>query len=113
MGISHDKRYPHSDTVVLRRVDANANQRSFMEHYTSVCMLPEPFRGAEVSVNEPTGNCFCEIPPPPVLPDAADASASCILELDEYVTYNHPEFYSVSRLKQRFEEAKNSRQSSL
>ena len=62
---------PHSGTVVLRSVDNNANQRSFMRHSIAVCLLPAPTREAEVSVDEPTGNCLCENPTLPVLPDAS------------------------------------------
>ena len=96
----------HSGTVVLQRKDADANQRSFMRHSTAICSLPTPTRDAEVSVNEPNGNCFSKIPVPPVLPEAADASTSCNLEVDKYVTYKHSEFYSVVRLQQGFEQAK-------
>ena len=53
----------HSSTVVLRRVDATANQRSFMRPSTSICVLPVPTRDASVAVDEPTGNCLCEILP--------------------------------------------------
>ena len=53
-------------TVVLRRVDATANQRSFMRPSTSICVLPVPTRDASVAVDEPTGPCLREIPPPPV-----------------------------------------------
>ena len=55
----------HSSTVVLRRVDATANQRSFLRPSTSICVLPVPTRDASVAVDEPTGNCLCEIPSPP------------------------------------------------
>ena len=96
----------HSDTVFLRRVDANSNQRSLMRHSTAICLLLTPTREAEVSVDEPNGNCCCDIPPPPVLSDAPDASTSCNLELDEFVTYKHPEFDSVAQLQQGFAEAK-------
>ena len=60
---------PHSSTVVLRRVDATSNQRSFMRPSTSVCLLPSSTRDASVESNEPTDNCMCELTPPPVLPD--------------------------------------------
>ena len=97
---------PHSSTVVLRRVDASTNQRSFMRPSTSICTLPATTRDMAVKVNEPTGNCLGEIPPPPVLPDVADISISCNLEVDEYVNSTHPEFDTVAKLQQRFEEAK-------
>ena len=97
---------PHSSTVVLRRVDASTNQRSFMRPSTSICTLPAATRDIAVEVNEPTGNCLCEIPPPPVLPDVADISISCNLHVDEYVNSTHPEFDSVAKLQQGFEEAK-------
>ena len=97
---------PHSSTVVLRRVDVTANQRSFMRPSTSICVLPVPTRDASVAVDEPTGNCLCEIPPPPVLPDNLDAQTECNLEADAYTFFKHPEFDSVDRFSQRFEEAK-------
>ena len=97
---------PHSSTVVLRRVDASTNQRSFMRPSTSICTLPATTRDIAVEVNEPTGNCLCEIPPPPVLPDVAEISISCNLDVDEYVNSTHPEFDSVAKLQQGFEEAK-------
>ena len=97
---------PHSSTVVLRRVDASTNQRSFMRPSTSICTLPATTRDIAVEVNEPTDNCLCEIPPPPVLPDVADISISCSLDVDEYVNSTHPEFDSVAKLQQGFEEAK-------
>ena len=76
----------HSGTVVLRRMDANPNQQCFMRHCNAICLLPTPSRDAEVCVDEPTGHCFSEILPPSVLLDAAGASTSCYLEIDEYVT---------------------------
>ena len=97
---------PHSSTVVLRRVDATANQRSFMRPSTSICVLPVPTRDASVAVDEPTGNCLCEIPSPPVLPDNLDAQTECNLDADAYTSFKHPEFDSVDRLSQGFEEAK-------
>ena len=77
-----------------------------MRQSTDICLLLTPTRRTEVSVDEQTGNCLCEIPNPLVLPDAAFASTSCNFELDEYVTYRHPEFESVARLPQGFAEAK-------
>ena len=74
-----------------------------MRHSTANCLLPAPTREPKVAFDELTGNCLCEIPPPPVLPDA---STSCNLELYEYVTYKQPEFEPVARLQQGFEEAK-------
>ena len=97
---------PHSSTVILGRVDASTNQRSFMRPSTSICTLPATTRDIAVKVNEPTGNCLCEVPPPPVLPDVADISISCNLDVDDYVNSTHPEFDSVSKLQQGFEEAK-------
>ena len=81
---------PHSSTVVLRRVDATANQRSFMRSSTSICVLPVPTRDASVAVDEPTGNCLCEIPPPPVLPDNLDAQTECNFDADAYASFKHP-----------------------
>ena len=92
--------------MVLRQVDASTNQRSFMRPSTSICTLPATTRDIAVEVNEPTGNCLCEIPPPPVLPDVADISISCNFDVDEYVNSTHPEFDSVAKLQQGFEEAK-------
>ena len=97
---------PHSSTVVRRRVDASTNQRSFMRPSTSICTLPATTRDIAVEVNEPTENCLCEIPPPPVLPDVADISISCNLDFDEYNNSTHPEFDSVAKWQQGFEEAK-------
>ena len=56
--------YPHSSTVVLRRVDATSNQRSFMRPSTSVCLVPSSTRDASVECNEPTSNCMYELSPP-------------------------------------------------
>ena len=96
----------HSSTVVLQRVDATANQRSFMRPSTSICALPVPTRDVSVAVDEPTGNCLCEIPPPPVLPDNLDAQTECNLDADAYTSFKHPEFDRVDCLSQSFEEAK-------
>ena len=96
----------HSSTAVLRRVEATANQRSFMRASTSICVLPVPTRDASVAVDEPTGNCLCEIPPPPVLPDNLDAQTECNLDADAYTSFKHPEFDRDDRLSQGFEEAK-------
>ena len=54
-------------------------------------------------MDEPTGNCLCEIPPPPVLPDNLDAQTECKLDVDAYTSFKHLEF---DRLSQGFEEAK-------
>ena len=77
-----------------------------MRPSTSICTLPATARDIAVEVNEPTGNCLCEIPPPPVLPDVADISISCNLDVDEYVNSTHPELDSGAKLQQGFEEAK-------
>ena len=109
---------PHSSTVVLRRVDATSNQRSFMRPSTSVCLLPSSTRDASVECNEPTDNCMCELTPPPVLPDVNDGSTQCNLpdvcaastqcdfEADSYAAFKSSRFDSVDRLVQGFEEAK-------
>ena len=77
-----------------------------MRPSTSICVLPVPTRDASVAVDEPTGNCLCEIPPPPVLPDNLDAQTECNLYADAYTSFKHPEFDSVDHLSQGFEEAK-------
>ena len=77
-----------------------------MSPSTSICVLPVPTRDASVAVDEPNGNCLCEIPPPPVLPDNLDAQTECNLDADAYTSFKHPEFDSVDRLSQGFEEAK-------
>ena len=77
-----------------------------MRPSTSICVLPVPTRDASVAVDEPTENCLCEIPPPPVLPDNLNAQTECNLDADAYASFKHPEFDSVDRLSQGFEEAK-------
>ena len=57
---------PHSSTVVLRRVDATSNQRSFLRPETSLCLLPSSTRDTSVECNEPTDNCMCELTPPQI-----------------------------------------------
>ena len=76
----------HSGVVVFRRIDANANQRSFMRYSAAFCLLPTPTGDAEIFVDETTDNCPCKIP--------------------LYVTYKHPEFDSVTKIQERFEETK-------
>ena len=39
------------------------------------------------------------------MPGVADISISCNLDVDEYVNSTHPEFDSVAKLQQGFEEA--------
>ena len=77
-----------------------------MRPATSICILPVPARDASVAVDEPTGNCLCEIPPPPVLPDYLDAQTECNHDADAYTSFKHPEFDRVDRLSQGLEEAK-------
>ena len=58
---------PHSVTVVLRRIDATPNQRSFLRPSTAICVLPSASRDACIMVDKPTSNCLCEPTPPPRL----------------------------------------------
>ena len=103
---------PHSSTVVLRRVDATSNQRSFMRPATTICLLPSSTRDVSVECNEPTDNCICELTPPRVLPDVNDTSTQCFLpdvctvstqgdfEADLYVAFRSSRLDSVDRLFQ-------------
>ena len=77
-----------------------------MRPSTSICVLPVPTRDASVAVDEPTGNCLCDIPPPPILPDNLDAQTECNCDADAYTPFKHPEFDRVDRLSQGFEESK-------
>ena len=104
---------PHSGTVVLRRVDATPNQRSFLRPSTSICVLPSTSRDACVMVDEPTSNCLCEPTPPPVLPDTNDTGVQCCVDADEYSAFLTQQFDNVIILERAFKEARKEASNTL
>ena len=72
----------HSSTVVRRSVDQASNgsylsschERSFMHPSTATSLMPPITHDDSVTADDPTENCMCELPPPPVLPDVDDLS---------------------------------------
>ena len=97
---------PHSGTVVLRRVDATPNQRSFMRPSTAICVLPPASQDACLMVDEPTPSCLCEPTPPRVWPDSADPGTQCCVDTDEYAAFLTKRFDDVTTLNQAFEDAR-------
>ena len=77
-----------------------------MRPSTTICVHPVPTRDASFAVDEPFGNCLCEISPPPVLPDNLNAQTDCNLDADAYTPFKHPEFNRVDCLSEDFEETK-------
>ena len=92
---------PLSDTFVLRRVLRRPTYL-YAPFHSHLLASSADSRGRSLW-RRTNWKLLYEIPPPPVLPDA---STSCNLELDVCVSYKQPEFDSVARLQQVFEEAK-------
>ena len=82
--------------------------------------MPPITHDVSVTADEPTQNCLCEPPLPPVLPDVDDIATQCTtpdtcsvatqcdFEADEYTAFKCPRFDTVDCLMQGFEEAKTS-----
>ena len=104
---------PHSGTVVLRRIDATPNQRSFLRPSTAICVLPSATRDACIMVDESTSNCLCEPTPPPVLPDTNDTRIQCCVDTDEYSAFLTKQFDNVVTLEQAFNEARKEASNTL
>ena len=104
---------PHSGTVVLRRIDATANQRTFMRPSTAICVLPSTTRVACVMFDEPTSNCFCVPTPPPVLPDTNDTGVQCCVDSDKYTAFLTQQFDNVTTFERAFNEAREEASNTL
>ena len=104
---------PHSGTVVLRRIDATPNQRSFLRPFTAICVLPSATKDACIMVDEPTSNCLCEPTPPPVLADANDTGVQCCVDADQNSAFLTQQFNNVTTLERAFKEARKEASNTL
>ena len=97
---------PHSGSVVLRRVDATPNQRSFLRPSVAIWVLPWTSRDACIMVDETTSNYLCEPTPPPVLPDTKDTGVQCCVDTDDYNAFVTNQFDNIATLARTFNEAR-------
>ena len=91
-----------------------------MRPSTAISLMPPITHDALLTADEPTENCMCELPRPPVLPDVDDiatqwttadtcsVASQCDFEADEYRAFKSSRFDSVDCLVQAFEKAKTS-----
>ena len=97
---------PQFRLVVLGRIDASSNQRTFMTPSTTDSVFTVTTKDAEVLVGQPTPKCPSEYHPPLTLFNTVDVSTSCNFELTKYAPPFCPEFESVNEMAQGFDDAK-------